>query len=677
MKSAQILVVDDEPEIASSLAEYLTTKAGYEVWCAHDGQEAMEKLDRATTDGGDPIDLVILDRRMPGMSGLDVLNWVRSHPRLRFTRVIMLTGESGSQEKVEALSAGADDYVTKPYYPQEMLARVNTILRTQGLEKQLQRQSEQLAALNQASNAVTTLLDVNRIPEAAVDGVQKVLGVSLAALFLQGADGLLHCRAATGLEAHSMPAIRPGDGIIGHTFLDGLQHNESPEALNADPLLETLQDMPVRSMLALPLVVRARPAGVLWAASEVPDRFGDVDAVLIASLARSVSQAIDNASLFQNVRARQQELQESHNRLQAVINGILQPIYTIDEQWRLMAINRYKAESLGAEPASLLDRPCYEAFFGRDEPCDHCRVGWLLERREAQVWPVRWLGEDHLLQEWEVSAFPLPGRHSAQLGAVVVWQDRTEQRRLENTLLQAGKLAAIGQLAAGVAHEINNPLTAINVNAQILKMFVPHEGELYESVDLIARAGDRASSVVRSLLDFARQNQYSFEPGDVNRSLQQALQLVAYQLRAGHITVNQKLAGDLPPVEASWEHLKSVWLNVLINARDALVARPEPRTIEVVTRKTGEDEVQVVIADNGVGMAAAEVSHIFEPFYTTKDPGQGTGLGLATSQRIVHQHGGVIEVVSEPGKGTIFIVRLPVRPTLERTQEHGPSGAEE
>ena len=409
----------------------------------------------------------------------------------------------------------------------------------------------------------------------------------------------------------------------------------------------------------------------------MPDRFGDVDAVLIASLARSVSQAIDNASLFQNVRARQQELQESHNRLQAVINGILQPIYTIDEQWRLMAINRYKAESLGAEPASLLDRPCYEAFFGRDEPCDHCRVGWLLERREAQVWPVRWLGEDHLLQEWEVSAFPLPGRHSAQLGAVVVWQDRTEQRRLENTLLQAGKLAAIGQLAAGVAHEINNPLTAINVNAQILKMFVPHEGELYESVDLIARAGDRASSVVRSLLDFARQNQYSFEPGDVNRSLQQALQLVAYQLRAGHITVNQKLAGDLPPVEASWEHLKSVWLNVLINARDALVARPEPRTIEVVTRKTGEDEVQVVIADNGVGMAAAEVSHIFEPFYTTKDPGQGTGLGLATSQRIVHQHGGVIEVVSEPGKGTIFIVRLPVRPTLERTQEHGPSGAEE
>src|SRR5690606_11695345 len=122
---------------------------------------------------------------------------------------------------------------------------------------------------------------------------------------------------------------------------------------------------------------------------------------------------------------------------------------------------------------------------------------------------------------------------------------------------------------------------------------------------------------------------------------------------------------------------KSVWLNVLINARDALVARPEPRAIEVVTRKTSEDEVQVVIADNGVGMTPAEANHIFEPFYTTKDPGQGTGLGLATSQRIVHQHGGVIEVVIEPAKGTIFIVRLPLRPTWEQTHEHGPPGAEQ
>ncbi|MDT8304522.1 MAG: ATP-binding protein, partial [Anaerolineae bacterium] len=315
--------------------------------------------------------------------------------------------------------------------------------------------------------------------------------------------------------------------------------------------------------------------------------------------------------------------------------------------------------------ATLLGRRCYAVFFDRDAPCTHCLVGRLFEEREPQEWPVRWLGDDHFLKEWEVSAFPLPGRQQETRGAVIVWQDRTEQRRLENSLMQAGKLAAIGQLAAGVAHEINNPLTAINVNAQILKMVINSDHELYESVDLIARAGDRASRVVHSLLDFARQNHYSFEPGDVNLSLQQALQLVAYQLRTAQIDVQQKLAASLPEVEASWEHLKSVWLNILINARDALLVNQDQRHIEVVTKQTAENEVQVIIADNGVGLSAAEAAHIFEPFYTTKDPGHGTGLGLATSQQIVHQHGGEIEVVSEPGKGATFIVRLPIHAIRE------------
>jgi two-component system, NtrC family, sensor kinase len=432
--------------------------------------------------------------------------------------------------------------------------------------------------------------------------------------------------------------------------------------------LELAPAFSAESLLAVPLSARGRTVGVLWAADEKAGRFSAADIDLFASLARAISQSIENASLFQSVRTRQQELQESHGRLQAVINGILHPIYTIDEQWRLLAVNRQKTAGIGGEPTALLGQVCYRAFFGRDEPCEHCQVASLFQAQEPQVWTVRWLGEDHLLTEWEISAFPLPGRHQATPGAVVVWQDRTEQRRLENSLLQAGKLAAIGQLAAGVAHEINNPLTAINVNAQILQMMIPGEGDLAESVELIARAGQRASKVVGSLLDFARQSQYSFEPGDVNQSLQQALELIAHQLRAARIEVQERLAPALPLVEGSWEHLTSVWLNVLLNARDALQASPEPRRLELVTRQTADNEVQVVIADNGVGLTPAELDHIFEPFYTTKDPGQGTGLGLATSQQIVHRHGGEIEVVSEPSQGATFIVRLPVRGAREQAE---------
>ena len=128
-KPAHILVVDDEPEIAESLADFLTKKENYRISLASDGQEAVRFLQK-TVGNGTEIDLVLLDMRMPVMSGLDVLAWIRSHPDLRFTRVVLLTAAAGSNEKVEALSAGADDYITKPYYPQELLARVKTILRT-------------------------------------------------------------------------------------------------------------------------------------------------------------------------------------------------------------------------------------------------------------------------------------------------------------------------------------------------------------------------------------------------------------------------------------------------------------------------------------------------------------------------------------------------------------------
>ena len=257
----------------------------------------------------------------------------------------------------------------------------------------------------------------------------------------------------------------------------------------------------------------------------------------------------------------------------------------------------------------------------------------------------------------------------------MVWQDRTEERRLENSLMQAGKLAAIGQLAAGVAHEINNPLTAIKANAQMLQMFISPDDENYESVELISQASERAEKVVRGLLDFSRQAQYDFELTDVNESMLQALSLVSYQMTSTNVNVVLELAEDLPPVKASWQHLQSVWLNMLINARDALQDSDMERKVDVITRlDPNGDYIQVLVEDNGRGMTEAEQAHIFEPFYTTKAPGQGTGLGLATSHRIIEQHGGEISVLSKPGIGTTFVIRFPAH--LEKKEAAVSANAE-
>jgi signal transduction histidine kinase len=237
--------------------------------------------------------------------------------------------------------------------------------------------------------------------------------------------------------------------------------------------------------------------------------------------------------------------------------------------------------------------------------------------------------------------------------------------------MQAGKLAAIGKLAAGVAHEINNPLTVINANAQMLQMDLPDDDSV-EAVELIVKAGDRAATVVQGLLDFAREAQYEFESGNVNDSIEAAMNLVSYQFANANIEVESRLTKNLPPTKASWEHLQSVWLNLLINARDALQDIKKDRKIEIRTNldSTGTNIV-VLVRDNGEGMNPAELSRIFEPFYTTKAPGQGTGLGLATTHRIIEQHGGQIEVTSAIDEGTTFIIHLPLAADKEKLEPVG------
>lgn len=663
---AHILVVDDEPEMAEAVVDYLSKKEGFRISLAMDGQEAIDLLTNSLELGNPEIDLVLLDMRMPNVSGLDVLNWIRAHAELRYTRVVLLTAAAGSSEKVEALTAGADDYVTKPYRPQELLARVKTILRTQQLEKLLQRQGQQLAILNQLSQAVAASLETGEVLETAVSGVSSLLDIEIAAALIVEGGTLQFKEVRKEGEVILVDTLDPiprGEGLLNTIFTkqSTVFINSADSNDTFRPNVDAPFDVQIDSLIAAPLVVRDRPIGVLSAYNKKDGPFSEVDLDLFSSLASSVSEAIENSWLFQRVRLRQQQLLESRDTLQALIDGIPHPIYTINNHWELVTVNESKAQQLDSKPEALVGPVCYKTFYNRDTPCEHCHVALTLEHNEAQTWTLNWRGDDHLPREWDISAYPIPGQLKSSAQAVILWQDRTEERRLENSLLQAGKLAAIGQLAAGVAHEINNPLTAVNANAEMLKMIIPKDDENYEAVELISLAGERAAKVVRGLLDFARQEQYHFVRGDLNTSIGQALDLVRYQLHQANINIILNLDNNLPMIVASWEHLKGVWLNLFVNAKDAFEDNHTNRELEVTTRM-GEEQnhLQILVRDSGKGISAAEMDHIFEPFYTTKDPGKGTGLGLPTSHRIIEQHGGEINVDSVPNTGTTFIIRLPV-----------------
>ncbi len=662
---ARILVVEDDAQMARMVQSLLASRLDCQITVANTGQEARRALKASLAPEAMPFDLVLLDMHLPDTFGREVLEWIRGHARLRYTRVIILTALTSKEELIAALSAGADDYLTKPFLQQELLARVETTLRSHEMEKQLEMQSRQLALLSQIGTRMVAKRNIDAVLDEAVDGVRLLLNTELGAIFFyEGRHQGLHCpRASSSSEEAPVFSVVPlGYGLISQVFSEQTPLRvDRPEEWPAfSPSFDAPRDIPVHNMLLAPLRAKQKCIGVLVAANRREGRFSESEFDLFKTLANAVSHAVENAMLFSHTVQQKRDLMRSRDRLQAVIDGIQHPIYTVDASWQVQAINQSQLDELPAGE-SPLGQICHRVFFGRELPCPACAVPIALEQGAMARWSDRSQVEDHQAREWEVTAYPIPAPRTERRQAVVVWEDVTEERRLEYSLLQAGKMAAIGQLAAGVAHEMNNPLSVITASAQMLKVVTDEASESYELVDLIDQASERAGNVVRELLDFARQKEYQFAETDINESIRQALTLVSYQLQTAGVQVDLSLTDDLPATTASAEHLKSVWINIMINARDALEGRDGERRLDITTRLAPEDgQLHVQFRDNGTGMSASEREHIFEPFYTTKEPGQGTGLGLSTSHRIIEQHTGEIEVNSEPGEGTTFVIRLPV-----------------
>ncbi len=354
------------------------------------------------------------------------------------------------------------------------------------------------------------------------------------------------------------------------------------------------------------------------------------------------------------------DLLRSRNTLRAMFDNFPSSIYIINRDFSLAAVNSTRAARAGKEPAHFVGRRCYEALFQRSEPCLGCRAAeTLASGASTQRLSRYWFDADHFA-ELEINSFPILDENDTVVQAILMEADVTEKRNLEANLVQSEKLAAVGQLAASLAHEINNPLTAIIANAQLLRRDIPAgANDLLDSVKLIELAGLRASQAVRNLLGIARKERYELVPTDLNDTLHNALSLIQHELVGRPVQISLSLEDDIPRVLASQDQLQGVWINLLLNAIDAI--DKNNGVISINSYYTGS-EFRVVITDNGKGIGDDHLARIFEPFYTTKSAGRGTGLGLSVCQRVIRQHGGDIRVESQPGSWTRFTVVLPGAP---------------
>lgn len=431
-----------------------------------------------------------------------------------------------------------------------------------------------------------------------------------------------------------------------------------------DPTCDGLSGRTVHSLICAPLLANGHALGAIKVVNEHLNAYDDFDCDLLSTIAALASSAIHHQRTIQQLKitnadleAGRWELLSSRNTLRALFDHLPVALYIVDQEYRLGAVNKSRAKRAGSNsPKSLVGQLCYQALFKRDLPCQDCRVKETLQAGVSTDRSERRHTGEEDITEWEISTYPILDENERVVQTILFEQDVTDRRRLESILTQSEKLAAIGQLAAGVAHEINNPLTAIIANAQILHRELPAGSDLQESVDLIARAGARAAQVVRNLLDFARKEEYHLGLTDLNETLERALELVQHELLSRGVRMEFSPDPDLPPILASQDHLQSVWLNLLLNAIDSL--DKTPGEIKIATRRIGR-EIHISVRDNGKGIPPDRLTRIFEPFYTTKAAGRGTGLGLSVSHRIVKQHGGRISVESHPGTGSSFTVILP------------------
>jgi two-component system NtrC family sensor kinase len=403
---------------------------------------------------------------------------------------------------------------------------------------------------------------------------------------------------------------------------------------------------------------RGQPIGVLAILNDKPLEARQLDYALINAFAVRASTELERLRV-------QSHLERSRDLLQRTLDAVPDPLGVKDRGHRWVAMNsafsrllgRPLEEVLGRTDHDILSREEAEAFWNQDE-----QVFTTGQAQEYEATVTNVSGQPRTIVSKKALFTGMEGRPLL----MVLCRDVTDRKRLESQLRLADRMASMGTLATGVAHEINNPLTFVSANLTFLEeqlgqMMVMPESlpELREVLTETKEGVGRIRELVQDLKSFARADEDTRGPVDVHRVVDGALRLMRSALR--HRTQVVRSLGEVPLVRGNEARLGQVIVNLLVNALQALPARhPDDNRIQVSTWREGPHHVVLEVEDNGQGMPAEVQRRIFEPFFTTKPVGVGTGLGLAICQTIVQSMGGQIEVRSEPGQGTAFRLRLPV-----------------
>ena len=506
---------------------------------------------------------------------------------------------------------------------------------------------------------LNTELDLAQVVALLVRRVRKMVAVGRIAVLLKEEEG----PRLRLVSDDGSTAVGPQLSGSFSKFLAAALANR--EFIYVEDLANLLEEFPQdRDLLAeedlayfLPLVVKGEVLGLLALGRTLSgDYLSSEDLKVLQMLTSHAALALDNALLYQQAHARALEFEQLKNYNENIVQSIKVGVMVLDTDGRVRSWNRSMEQTLGI-PANEAIRTSVEELFPESfltalEQARHrVEVG---AEPIASAYRVAVRSRDDIDRIVNISVAPLLGERGHQPTVVIV-DDVTEATELESQLRQSDRLASVGLLAAGVAHEVNTPLAGISSYVQMMQRKMPESDPRRPILEKIEKQTFRASSIVNNLLNFSRQQASDMRPVDVNAVVQETLALAELPLSKRKVRVDLQLGEALAPVWGDSGKLQQVLMNLVLNARDSM---QDGGDLSIRTAQQN-GEVVLEVADTGRGIPREQIHKIYDPFFTTKGTGKGTGLGLSVTYGIVQEHRGTITVRSEAGSGTLFRVALP------------------
>jgi len=549
------------------------------------------------------------------------------------TMVVM----SMPEHKIQLIEKLTGVYASKRSYYAELKEKISEIT----------KRNSQLEILNELARQISINTPLDQLVSNISDRVKQIIPFYRVSLCIFR-DGRLYLNCFHPIDQNSEPGmeITQDSGRA----LWYVSQNTQQLVWDSESKIEDthLKRLGLRVAVISPMCAQGRVLGLFVVAAQQEINYDPADLAFLQQLANQLTIYLQDRELFAEVTSAKIEWE---NAFKAVKDLIL----VVNRQMQIFRVNLATLQHSGLSEEEIMGRKCCEVICDSSEPCQNCAVIEALRTGETAS-SQRQFDDGRVM---EFYAYP-SNYEQSQPGVVIYVRDITDRLKMQVQLLKTARLAALGEMSAGVAHELNTPLAVIIGDIQLLLRELPEDSQRRNLFDDIKTCALRCKQIVQGLLTFSRQEQFVFYPVAINDVVQEVMKLVAYQIETDNIRITLDCAEHIPAIEGNAQQLEQVLVNLLLNAKQSFEGTDGSRLIGVQTGfDSNRNQVFVRVSDTGQGIRQENLTQIFDPFFTSKGVGRGTGLGLSVSLGIIQTHGGTVGVESELGRGSTFTVYLP------------------